>query len=337
MSIKAMSWVWEESPASGAALLLLLAIADHAADDGSNAYPSIKTLMRKTRMSRSSVFRALKELVDYGWLRIESHGVGRDTSHYRIVMEDFGGVNLTPLESHPDTSSGVRLTPLGSQDDTSEVSERHGRGVNVDTSEVSLLTPRTVHEPSTNQLPTTTYAHPGNGSTDALFPAPDAPAPQPADPMARFGEFYKAYPRHVAPGKAERAWEKAVKGGADPALLIETAKLFAMERKFTDKKYIPHPATWLNDRRWQDEPDPDYAPQPLPVIASEAATLPPLGATAPPSPGTYLVPADPFGGDRHMARQAPRYAPDELGGDAHMARYLARSEARKAAGERGIL
>jgi len=34
MSIKVMSYVWEASKAKGSELLLLLAIADHAADDG---------------------------------------------------------------------------------------------------------------------------------------------------------------------------------------------------------------------------------------------------------------------------------------------------------------
>lgn len=154
MSIRVMSWVWEESPASGSALLLLLAIADHAADDGANAYPSIKALMKKTRMSRSSVFRALKELVEYGWLEIQSHGVGRDTSHYRIIMDLRGGASsgviLTPPEVSDRDPRGVNLTPHPSQNDTSEVSDRHGRGVSSDTSEVSLLTPRTVLEPSVN-------------------------------------------------------------------------------------------------------------------------------------------------------------------------------------------
>lgn len=119
--------------------------------------------------------------------------------------------------------------------------------------------------------------------------------------MARFREFYDAYPRHVAPGKAERAWEKAVKAGADPAILIENAKLFAMERKFGDKKLIPYPATWLNDRRWEDEPDPDYAPPVIDVYAPPATTH-----------GTALaVPADPYGGDRYMSRQAARYGPSK--------------------------
>jgi hypothetical protein len=297
MSIKVMSWVWEESPASGAALLLLLAIADHAADDGANAYPSVKTLMKKTRMSRSSVFRALKELVEYGWLEIESRGVGRETSHYRILMEDFGGVNLTPLEVSERDSRGVNMTPHPSQNDTPEVSERHGRGVNVDTSEVSLLTPRTVLEPSV--LPTearNTYM-PASEADDGLFPGPAAAHSPSKDPMARFREFYDAYPRHVAPGRAEKAWLSAIKQGADPQTIISMAKLFAMENRLTEKKLIPYPASWLNDRRWEDEPDPDYAPPVLDVYA------PPMAA-----PGTALVPADPYGGDRYMARQAPRYA-----------------------------
>ncbi len=51
MSIKVASYTWEHSQHKGSALLLLLAIADHAHEDGGGAYPSIGTLAAKIRMT----------------------------------------------------------------------------------------------------------------------------------------------------------------------------------------------------------------------------------------------------------------------------------------------
>lgn len=64
MSIKVMTLLWEKSRNKRTALLLLLAIADHAHDDGKGAYPGIDTLAKKTRQTRRNVQLLLKELVD---------------------------------------------------------------------------------------------------------------------------------------------------------------------------------------------------------------------------------------------------------------------------------
>ena len=70
-----------------------------------------------------------------------------------------------------------------------------------------------------------------------------------AKPMesAGFSEFWKAYPRKVAKGAALKAWP-----GDDhlPAML---AALKWQEVGWTDPKFIPHPATYLHQRRWEDE------------------------------------------------------------------------------------
>ena len=58
MSIKVMNRVWDESQHKGSTLLLLLAIADHAADDG-YCWPNVKTLAQKIRMSRRQTIRLL--------------------------------------------------------------------------------------------------------------------------------------------------------------------------------------------------------------------------------------------------------------------------------------
>lgn len=89
----------------------------------------------------------------------------------------------------------------------------------------------------------------------------------------RFEEFYAAYPRKKSPADAEAAWTKAVDTiGADPAVIIEAARLFAMSNKTKDPDFLPYPATWLNRRQWEDEPDRPPAAPPVITAPSVAAS-----------------------------------------------------------------
>lgn len=63
-----MNWVWEESPVKGNERLLLLAIADCAADDGTNAYPSKQKLAEKTLLDLSTIRRIVNRLEQQGHL-----------------------------------------------------------------------------------------------------------------------------------------------------------------------------------------------------------------------------------------------------------------------------
>ena len=70
-----------------------------------------------------------------------------------------------------------------------------------------------------------------------------------------FVEFWDAYPRKVAKGSAEKAW---IKVNPDDALKDEILSAVEAQRGSDDWKkdggaFIPHPATWLNQRRWEDE------------------------------------------------------------------------------------
>jgi hypothetical protein len=92
MSIKCMDRVWSHSRSKGSALLLLLAIADHAHDDGTGAWPSQETLARKTRMSVRQVRRLLDLLAAGGELTIEERP--GDTARLTVLVR---GDNLSDL------------------------------------------------------------------------------------------------------------------------------------------------------------------------------------------------------------------------------------------------
>jgi hypothetical protein len=74
----------------------------------------------------------------------------------------------------------------------------------------------------------------------------------------RFDEFWAAYPRKVGKEAARKAWRR-IKPTADHLakvlLAIENAKKSCQWHK-DNGQYIPNPATWLNQGRWDDEVQP---------------------------------------------------------------------------------
>src|SRR5262245_28088767 len=84
MSIKVTNRVWGNSNASGGDLLVLLAIADHANDQGF-AWPGIDLLARKTRLTARHVTRCLNNLAAANELRIQKNGGPRGTNRYQVL------------------------------------------------------------------------------------------------------------------------------------------------------------------------------------------------------------------------------------------------------------
>ncbi len=81
-----MQAVWEHSRQSGGALVLLLAIADNAHDDGDGAYPSNDTLAQKARMTGRNVNILLKQLVEAGEITIRPNAGPRGVNVYRVNL-----------------------------------------------------------------------------------------------------------------------------------------------------------------------------------------------------------------------------------------------------------
>ena len=87
MSIRMMNDVWKYAPAKGSELLLLLAIADFADDDGRNAWPSMSTLAKKTRLSERAVRYIIKELEERGLLEVKYNAGRKNTNRYVIILD----------------------------------------------------------------------------------------------------------------------------------------------------------------------------------------------------------------------------------------------------------
>ena len=104
MSIQVQKDVWKESRANGSALLVLLAIAEHAHDDGQNAWPSVERLARMTRMSTRHVRRCIGKLVELGEIAVE-RSKGRRSNRYKVLLTSH------PQPGHLRPSTRTRVSP----------------------------------------------------------------------------------------------------------------------------------------------------------------------------------------------------------------------------------
>jgi hypothetical protein len=69
-----------------------------------------------------------------------------------------------------------------------------------------------------------------------------------------FSEFWERYPRRIGKAAARKSYAKALKVGTHDDIM------FGLSQQITsltarEAQYIPHPATWLNQERWNDEPE----------------------------------------------------------------------------------
>ncbi|UZB30945.1 helix-turn-helix domain-containing protein [Xanthomonas phaseoli] len=108
MSAKVSGMVFERYPTGGGEMLLALALADHAHDDGTHIYPSIARLAAKTRQSERSVQYQLRRMEESGWLILVNDGLGGraagfkeggKTRQYRISPEWMKGADIAPFTS----------------------------------------------------------------------------------------------------------------------------------------------------------------------------------------------------------------------------------------------
>jgi hypothetical protein len=98
------------------------------------------------------------------------------------------------------------------------------------------------------------------GPDDGQCPLDGMPGPASSGPVVpihrkaeeTFTRFWAVYPLKKAKGDAWKAWPKAIKA-ADPEVIIAGVARYIAELRATGA-YTAYPATWLNGRRWEDEP-----------------------------------------------------------------------------------
>lgn len=89
------------------------------------------------------------------------------------------------------------------------------------------------------------------------------PNPNPKDARgraerSRFDKFWVIYPRKVGKGAAQKAWDKLKPDSELTDRILSAVEQQKRSAQWTKDggQYIPNPATWLNQQRWEDEATP---------------------------------------------------------------------------------
>lgn len=255
-------------------LSTLKALAFCTGEHSNSCYPSMRTLQEMTGHSVKTIRAALDTLEEIGFIT-RTHRVGT-SNVYALQIDVMRSVHRrrrwteTRDTGNPYAGDHNAVTVV----DEIPIEEQ---SVNVKRINFAKAPVEAPEPPATEPVPAPVQAE--------LIPA--APVKKtkkrsttPALDEA-FEEFYKhAYPRKMEPLKARRAFEKAVKNGADPREIIEGARRFAAATAAKGKTYIPYPASWLNAGGWMNEAG-DIAPvEPTPWQKKTARMVQSMQAAA---------------------------------------------------------
>lgn len=138
MSLKCQSWVYQYSEARGNERLILLAIADEANDDGTNAYPGIATIAHKARVNERTTMRCIASLERDGRLiviRPDIKGRGHHNTYVVVMREpafdtapgtvEEKGDEVSPFPSEDPQEKGDKVSPFNERvtEDRARVTE----------------------------------------------------------------------------------------------------------------------------------------------------------------------------------------------------------------------
>ena len=79
-----------------------------------------------------------------------------------------------------------------------------------------------------------------------------------------FWLFWQMYPRKIDKDRARRAWKKLSPARAMANAILDGLRLWKKCDQWQDERFIPHPTTWLNGRRWESAPPAGRAALPEP-------------------------------------------------------------------------
>lgn len=196
-------------------------------------------LEEETGLSRKEMLSAKKKIVAY--FKIQIKGIPAKTFYtlnLTVLIESLGELYGDNKQSQKGTTSSPKRGQLAVPKGDSHICITE---TTTETTDIEKDTPLSI--------PPVEHPSPGvdlEGESDSIKTL-----------MGRFKEFWEAYPKKKSKGQAERAW-KQIK--PDQALLETMLGSIGVAKRSLDwqkegGQYIPHPATWLRAKGWEDGKD----------------------------------------------------------------------------------
>jgi hypothetical protein len=233
MSVESMAAALNLTGLKPSEKLVLIGIANHDGDGG--AWPSIATLARYSGQSHRHVQRVIRELEGRGLVSTDLNEGGT------LKTRDHERPNRYTLHLGGDT----HVIPPGDTHDTPPVTPT--------TPEPSLEPSMEPEEP-----PYPPQAEDFPGASDNYLSVPDVMPPD-IIKYGYFEQFWEQYPRHAGKPAALKAFRSALKRLRErqesTSLLFEGLERWCEHWKARNEpNFVPYPATWLNQDRWDDFP-----------------------------------------------------------------------------------
>ena len=216
------NWLIRDTDASIYAISVYAALASRQGKGG--IYPSHKTIARDARCSERQVRRALDELEELGMVERmrRTNKSGRASNGY--VLYHHG--KLTEGEEFE------REVTAREAATSEEVTAREAAGNGLERQSAPYI------------------------EEEPLKKNPYPYSPQPANELeSAFSTFWNIYPRRAGKQAALKAFVKAAES-AGSEVVLAGARRFRDDPNLPEPKFVPHPATWLNQGRWEDDPLP---------------------------------------------------------------------------------
>lgn len=194
-------------------------------------------------VSEATISRALRTLRDAGYIRIDrtTNAKGTERHIYAGLMPGGGGPvknegTLRGTVKNDETPPGGPVKNEGTPpSEDAELELNQGNSTGYDS--------RSIDDP---------------GNKEELFNPPKKQEKKPPESVPRwkperFAAFYAYYPLHKGRQAAVHAWDKL---RPDDVLIARMGRALRQQMQSDEWQRgigIPHPSTWLNQQRWEDE------------------------------------------------------------------------------------
>ena len=220
MSLDATKWAWSQQ-IKPTEKLLLLSLADRSGNDNT-CFPSIERLNKDTGLNRKTIISNLENLRVKELIEDTGERVGRTRS-----VKKYKLIGVENMKNGPSSTIKGTAKQYHKRDTI--------RGEAVPLFPLSSPKNGTGKQSQKRDLESTIKNLP-------LEPCPEKVGPP-------FGPFYEKYPVKKSKATASKKWNKLSK--ADRLSAINGIESYV--NSVSDKKYLVYPATYINQRRWEDE------------------------------------------------------------------------------------
>ncbi|MBI5260263.1 MAG: hypothetical protein HY852_00410 [Bradyrhizobium sp.] len=212
-------------------------LANHLNIKTGRCDPSYEALAVATAKTVTAIPKQLNRLEGAGFMKRHSSG-GRHRNQYELIFPKAESVTAVPNANkrQPERVATPAENPGFEQANPIRSAER--------TPETEPGEPYTTIRTSNREGENTEENREGDTTTRDAFE-----------------DFWKQYPKRVGKGAARKAFMKALKKGAALQDIMTGVFRYGAARINQDPKYTKHPAAWLNDERWLDEPEPQFVQQ----------------------------------------------------------------------------